>query len=473
MNKTLHCWLLSGVLIALLAAPVHAQDAAHVVSYQPSAENFANPERGFYIQRAPLWLDGERSPITADELQSAREQGISLIRAYYLFEDYREQPLAQSVLDALAEDFATLRAHGFKMIPRFSYNFPTNDDYEQSRDAPLDWVLRHIEQLEPLLRANADVIAFMDTGFVGAWGEWHSSSNQLVGADGRPNDASRAIIERLLAALPPERMIALRYPLLKQELVGDAQPLTEDTAHTQIMRARIGAHDDCFLASDTNWGTYIDAEGEAQIEFFKDYLSADNRYVVQSGETCNTAEDAQPYIGCENALADLERLRWSSLNIDYHPDVLDGWREEGCFAEIEQRLGYRLRLIEGEFPGQAQAGERITVRLRLLNEGFAAPYNPRDVVLRLRAADGTLYPLTLAQMPDPRFWLPDAGEIDVLLDAALPADLPPGEYALLLHLADPLPSVTDDPAYAIRLANAEVWEAQTGLNNLLTTLMVR
>jgi hypothetical protein len=473
MNTRLHRWLLLGMLIALLAAPAHAQDAARVVSYQPSAEYFPNPERGFYIQRAPLWLDGERIPITADELRGARDQGISLIRAYYLFEAYREQPLAQSVLDALADDFATLRAVGFKMIPRFSYNFPTNDDYEQSRDAPLEWVLRHIEQLEPLLRANADVIAFMDTGFVGAWGEWHSSSNELVGADGRPNDASRAIIERLLAALPPERMIALRYPLLKQELVGDSEALNGETAHSQTMRARIGAHDDCFLASDTNWGTYIDADGEPQIEFFKDYLSADNRYVVQSGETCNTAEDAQPYIGCENALADLERLRWSSLNIDYHPDVLDGWREEGCFPEIERRLGYRLRLIEGEYPTEGQAGDSISVRLRLVNEGFAAPYNPRDVALLLRAADGTLYPLPLAQMPDPRFWLPDAGEIDVMFDAALPADLPPGEYALLLRLADPLPSVAADPAYSIRLATADVWEVDTGFNNLLIALTVR
>jgi hypothetical protein len=44
--------------------------------------------------------------------------------------------------------------------------------------------------------------------------------------------------------------------------------------------------------------------------------------------------------------AELAYLRWSSLNRDYHPEAISAWRREGCFDQIEQRLGYRLRLIE-------------------------------------------------------------------------------------------------------------------------------
>ncbi len=426
-----------------------------VVSYSASHENFANPERGFYIQRTPLWINGERYPLESEDLESAKTQGISLIRTYYILEDYRDVPLPDDFFAMLQADFTIIRQTGFKVILRFSYNFPTNDDYTESIDAPLAMVLHHLEQLTPILHENKDIIAHMDAGFVGAWGEWHSSSNRLIEPNGSLNDASKAIIEALLAALPSERMIALRYPLLKQELFGP-DPLSSEMAYNQTPQARIGAHNDCFLASDDNWGTYLDAEGEEQIDFFKNYLSTDNRFVVQSGETCNTAEDAQPFIGCENALNELALLHWSSLNVDYHPDVLEGWRAEGCFEEIAQRLGYRLRLIEAEAPPTAEAGDSWTVHLTLINEGFAAPYNPRDFELWLEGEDGARHPLELLETPDPRFWLPDMGKIELTLEATLPDDLPNGVYELLLALPDP--ALSDRPDYALRFANEDLWE---------------
>ena len=38
-------------------------------------------------------------------------------------------------------------------------------------DAPKNIVLNHIAQLKPLLQDNADVIACMQMGFIGTWGE--------------------------------------------------------------------------------------------------------------------------------------------------------------------------------------------------------------------------------------------------------------------------------------------------------------
>lgn len=446
-------------------------DNTQTIRYRSSSINFPNPERGFYIQRAPIWINGERTPITANELREARAGGITVLRAYYVLDLYRAVPLPPAVLAALQADLDLLRAEGFKMILRFAYNFPTNDDYTQALDAPLNIVLGHIDQLEPLLRANVDVIAHMDTGFVGAWGEWHSSSSSLVAESGM-NDSSRAIVERLLAALPAERMIALRYPLLKQQYLDSADPLDAADAHNGSAQARIGAHEDCFLASANNWGTYLDENGEEQIDYFRNYLSADNRFLVQSGETCNADAEAQPFIGCDNALYDLAYLRWSTLNSDYHPDVLDGWRDGGCFGEIERRLGYRLRLIEAEVQTSGQSGRAWQMTLSLVNEGFAAPYNPRGFALLLRGGDGSLYTLPLENTPDPRFWLP--GETITLdLKATLPADLPNDDYQLLLHLPDPLPSLSARPAYAVRLANADVWEADTGYNRLLAAVTVQ
>ena len=63
-----------------------------------------------------------------------------------------------------------------KMIPRFAYNFgPTG-----APDASTDRILEHLEQLRPALVANQDVIAFVEAGFIGTWGEWHDSTSVSV-----------------------------------------------------------------------------------------------------------------------------------------------------------------------------------------------------------------------------------------------------------------------------------------------------
>ncbi|MCS6871817.1 MAG: DUF4832 domain-containing protein [Anaerolineae bacterium] len=443
-----------------------------VVTYQPSDANFPNPERGFYIQRAPLWRQSERIPLGPNDLAAARAQGISLIRTYYVLERYRDRPLDSAVFEALNADMNLLRANGFKVILRFAYNFPTNDDYESSVDAPLDIVLKHIQQLTPLLRAHADIIAHMEAGFIGAWGEWHSSSHQLIDYPERGvNAPAKAILFALLDALPPTRMIAVRHPLIKQQLFGES-PLTASQAFSGSPQARIGAHEDCFLASATNWGTYLDANDEPQIAYFKAYLHADNRYVVQSGETCNSDEEAQPLITCENALADLAYLRWSSLNFDYHPDVIALWRRQSCFETIARHLGYRLRLIEAAAPREASRDGTLEVKLTVINDGFASPYNPRNVVLALRSADDALHALRLDSLPDPRFWLPNEPMV-VTVRATLPNDLPAGRYELMLSLPDPEPRLSADPRYAIRLANQGLWDERTGFHALGLWIQVR
>lgn len=458
-----------GACLMLSTGPLPAQSPIQRMTYTASADNFPNPERGFYIQRAPLWLNGEREALGHDDLEAARAGGSSVVRTYYILDRYRDRPLDDEVLAALTTDMATARAEGFKLIVRFGYNFPTNSDYTEALDAPLDVVLHHIDQLTLALRANVDVIAHMEAGFVGAWGEWHSSSNQLIDYPRRGiNAASEAILLRLLDALPTIRMIAVRYPLIKQQLFATAAPLTEVEAFNGSPQARIGAHDDCFLASDTNWGTYIDAADEPQIAAYMAFLNADNRFVVQSGETCNSTTDAQPFIGCANALEDLAYLRWSSLNLDYHPGVLDGWRAEGCFDEIARRLGYRLRLTEAS---AVVTDDSLVLQLGVVNDGFASPYNPRGFILVLRGRDGVHHPLTLAETPDPRFWLPGA-PITVDLQAAIPAGLATGTYSLLLALPDPQPTLADDPRYSIRLANDGLWDEATGYHDLGLSVMV-
>jgi len=238
---------------------------------------------------------------------------------------------------------------------------------------------------------------------------------------------------------------------------GRADYVTEVNAYTQSSTSRVGHHNDCFLASRDDYGTYQD------ISIEKDYLENDSRFVVVGGETCNPSI----YSECPNANEELERFHWSYLNIDYHRGVLNSWREGNCYEEIVRRLGYRFSLVDGQFDIYSGNERALGLSLTLSNDGYAAPYNPRDVEIIMKHESGAEFTSTIDS--DPRFWLPGKHKIKTLIKFA--PDAPEGNYSLYLKLAPPEESLYDNPFYSIRLANKDIWDPERGFN-LLTTFML-
>jgi hypothetical protein len=255
-------------------------------------------------------------------------------------------------------------------------------------------------------------------------------------------------------------MVVVRTPDYKRNIFGNDDPLEPDSAFSGSFRARTGAHNDCFLASATDYGTY------GNIEEDKTYLNLDNRFVPQGGETCNPSE----YSGCENALIDLNRMHWSVLNRDYHPGVIEGWQNNGCWDEIQRRLGYRFELQEARIQDEVRPGGELNLDLTIFNDGFASPYNPRNCEIVIRNT-ATEIEYTLVSAADPRWWL-GGDTAEVSISGGIPNNLPEGQYAVYLHLADPAPLMRYRPEFSIQLANEGIWEAETGYNNLIHTLTV-
>lgn len=456
------------IMLMLLASclPTVATDSARkTTSYESSSEDFPNPERGFFVVFDPIGNNAV-SPLDISELKKVRSQNMTLVRRVYLISEFREKPLSQSFLQRISNDCETARKVGVKLIIRFSYNWLGGGP-----DAPKDRIISHLVQLKPILQANYDTIAYMDAGFVGNWGEWHSSTNKLVDNWTLDvTDDARAIVFKILSVLPRDRMMTIRYPKQKKQIFNNTNPLSSQEAFNGSNRARTGYHNDAFRASIDDAGTYGSMDKKI-VEQQKTWLNLDNKYVVQGGEPAWSSNPPE-YDDCPGALADFEKMHWSTMSIN-QPDgkeVYQGWIDQGCMEQIKRRLGYRFRLLNSQLPQAVKPKSAFAISFQITNDGWASPYNPRIVELILR------HPQTKKEYrwrvnEDPRRWMAGTTKT-VNFTGTIPADMPSGVYDVLLNLPDPIPRLYNRPAYSIRLANQGIWEPSTGYNSVLQTLIV-
>jgi hypothetical protein len=426
-----------------------SKDGVITVEYKADNSIFPNPERGLYTHRG---YESNSSPISTNELKRLRQDNITLVFMSYHLKDFLTKPISAQMLKLIDDNFDALRANGLKAVLRFAYS-KSSDALVYDADQPI--LLSHIAQLKPLFEKNTDVIAVMEAGFIGAWGEWYYSS--YYGDRGQPDyDKRRTILNALLEALPEERMISLRTPLLKTRMlnIGFEEPLTEAEAYNRTYKARLSHHNDCFLADASDMGTY-------RSESDRVYTASDSKYTCVGGETCT---EPTTYSECTAAIKAMTTYHWSYLNIDYHQGMLNEWKQKGCFEEIQKRLGYRFVLTQTTHPETTAAKSSYNLTLTVKNEGFATPYNQRPAEIRFRSTTSGVITHIHTMAADPRFWF--SGDNEVKEKIVLPENMEAGEYEVILFLPDATESLSKRPEYAIRLANKEIWEESTGYNIL-------
>ena len=441
---------LAGALITATPRTAHAAQ----VTYVPSTATFANPERGLFRQP-----DCDSAALDVAWMTQWRTtQHVSLVRCIFYLREFKQAPISVDKLTWIQQQTDKAEAAGLKMIVRFAYTDSTVGD-----EAPVARVLAHIDQLAPYFRTNSDVIDIVESGFVGAWGEGYYSQNfGNKGVRTVTDWANRkAVVTRLLQAVPSTRMVQLRTPLMKRTMYGSA-PVSSANAYSGSAMARLGHHNDCFLAGAKDQGTYADPGVEYP------YLSSETTYVAMGGETCALNP---PRSDCPTARQELAMFHYSYLNRDYNPSVMQSWTAGGCMVEVQQRLGYRFALTASLFPASVARGSTYLAQVFVKNSGYATPHNARPVYLVMRnTTTGVTSRVKLST--DPRRWAPGTTS-SIIQNVGVPSTMKPGTYQLLLSLPDPAPTLTTKPHYAIRMANeGGVWEPATGFNKLLTQINV-
>ncbi|MEC4723910.1 DUF4832 domain-containing protein, partial [Noviherbaspirillum sp. CPCC 100848] len=345
--------------------------------------------------------------LSASQLQGWRtSEGMTMAVCSVGLGSFINSAISQAKLDQFNNNMNAFRTAGLKAIVRFSYSSDTS-----GTDANLTRIRAHMDQLKPYLEKHKDVIAVVHAGFIGGWGEWAYSQNfGNLGSLSSQNWADRkAVADKMLEVTPVERMVQLRVPDFKIRFAGST-PLSASEAYTGTAKARLAHHNDCFLASSNDWGTYTNTATEYP------FLQAETTHLAMGGETCNYAP---PRSDCPTALKELAMFHYSYLSNGYHQTVLNAFKNQGCYEEIKQRLGYRYVLQNGSYSTSAKPGGSMAVNFTVQNKGWASNYNTRDVELVLRnTSTGGLYRFKLNA--DPRKWLPGQN-VTVSQNVTLPA----------------------------------------------------
>ncbi|MBN8577241.1 MAG: DUF4832 domain-containing protein [Cytophagales bacterium] len=494
------------IIFGLLAAFRCSENAPtplppETIVYEESFEDFPNPERGFYhysetraSSYSPLNATTVANYRSPRQVSGANYQVVStLVFRYFILDSFKNSELSASFLSNVAQDFNTARTAGAKIIVRFTYTVTATAGScaegficPPYGDASKAIVLQHIQQLAPVLTQHADVIACVQMGFIGTWGEQYYTD---YFGDASQNDQGKLldanwqdrfeVLKALLDGTPKSMMVQVRYPQLKQRFIyGVTAPvtsaaLTEAEALSGSDKARIGFHNDCFLASFDDFGTYEDygnsTSPRTTANFtLRSYFSADSKYVVVGGETCS--DGYSPQNDCEpagKAIKEMSDMHYTYLNTNYNNQVNNDWQTGGCMDEIKRRLGYRLVLRKATLPSQAKTVAPLPVSIEIENVGFAAPYTSRPVELVLiNQTTGVVSKQTFTT--EPRLWQPGS----IVLTETLVAPANPGEWDYYLNLPDNNTALATRTEYSIRLGNENVWQPTSGFNKLNHTLKV-
>lgn len=453
--------------------------------------------------------DGQRGYSDAHVIQALRDwkaYGTTIFQGYCYLDPWIDQPLPQEMLDRLTASCAALRASGYKVLLRFAYE----KDVSRTVGPSPSTILGHVRQLAPVLRANADVIYVLQEGLIGAWGEGHNSAIPPTWKD--RNDILAAVLE----AWPPDRMTMVRVTPYKDAfLSSNSLPrLTAALAFTTNACARVGFHNDGFMAGPTDGSTFAKA-APGDRDF--DYWTRDSAWVPVDGELFWSDQSWPDGTVSVNGWAAAQRLRLhhfttfslahSSSVYESRPLSMDAWKTQAvtrvmaeaanmpvsdgyfqntdgtevsrsAFDYIRDHLGYRVELASAAFPAAVNTTNAFELEVRLFNRGFSTFINPRPVWLVLLDNSGAVAlesPLGI-DARDWQPWTPGDKQYPVPVHRLkarlnLPAQLRPGSYRLALWLPDGSETLRRTSAYAVRCANGDVpWlvtpDQRHGLNLL-------
>ena len=299
------------------------------------------------------------------------------------------QDLTEDALNVLQTTFNNIRANKDFVIVRICYDPWYNGRSNVTPEHK--WVLRHVEQLAPVLSKNTDVIVALEMGMHGAYGEMHSDTSITY-------DRVAEAVNLMLRNTPPELKVLTRTGSYSAKVLGfdnwgvdfhiDGEKFAEIAKAKGDTMYRVGMFNDGYLGTQYDYGTWgadcatsiCREEGVAWLEKY----SINTPY---GGEALTTAGGYQVINTPEYLSYEGFRTHTSYLNIQWNNNLIGGWKAsqfsgkdyeyDGSkvdsltgFKYINDHLGYRFVLRESWLSDTVGADEILRAKLRIQNVGF-------------------------------------------------------------------------------------------------------
>lgn len=462
----------------------HGNVSVETYEFVESARVLYNPNRGFYHMHGFAITDEETDYRENVAYRYCRDQDTALTLVEINLRNYRSGDISETGLNNIDKLLTTLESIDKQLILRFCYDW--NGENEQVEPEELEIILRHMEQVGPMLREHKDVIFTLQGLFIGNWGEMNGT--RYTG-----NDDLRALARQLAKVTDEGTFLAVRMPAHWRKITEIAN-VEEVSRGDGSLASRLGLFNDGMLGSWSDYGTYGDQSQAVHGAFtywnraeelaFQDELC---KLVPIGGEVIVNNE----YNDFDNAVQDMAVMHVTYINRDYDAEVLHKWElsaynGEGCFngmdglSYIERHLGYRL-LIHNVGMSYDFKGDSLSVDVSLQNVGFAPIYKEARIWVRLYdQAENKLYSYEINQDIRELTGGNDAADLLILHTDISLAGEQPGEMSVFFEIRDAfsdqrilLANEQDPGEFGYHIGDVsigtleELWAERQNLRNIL------
>ena len=301
----------------------------------------------------------------------------------------KSQDLTEDALNVLQTTFDNIRKNNGHVVMRICYDPWYNGRSNVTPEHK--WVLRHVEQLAPVLSTNTDVIVALEMGMHGAYGEMHSDTSITY-------DRVAEATNLMLRNTPPELKILTRTGNYSAKVLGfdnwgvdfhiDGEKFKEIAEAKGDTMYRVGMFNDGYLGTQYDYGTWgADCKTSICREEGVAWLEKYSINTPYGGEALTTANGYQVINTPEFLSYEGFRTHTSYLNIQWNNNLIDSWKKshfkgkdfeyDGTkidsltgFKYINDHLGYRYVLRESWVTDTVGADGIFKAKVRIQNVGF-------------------------------------------------------------------------------------------------------
>lgn len=374
--------------------------------------------------------------------------------------------LDEAFFTGLRGTFENCRKNGSTIAVRFRYDANGKTYPEPSS---FDQVLKHISQIKEngILEDYKDILMFVESGFVGAWGEQHSGKYTSL-------EYKAQLLDAMLDLVPDDISVTVRTPNIFAKWAGiAAADIDQWVSEPGSDAARVGMYNDGYMGSNSDLGTYSNRQKET------DWLGRQTVAAYYGGEfsgDLNWTKKYDTYLP-ENAIPEMYKTHLSYINSNIYSlykdytfgeqyDTVDAdnsaYYGETVFKFMRDHLGYRFVLRDSDLSGKVEQGGTLKLDFSVENTGFANPirHQKAEVILE---KDGN-YVKTEVDI-DTRSWL-SCTTSDEYLELNIPGGLEPGEWNVYLRFSIGNEGIGDGYMRTVQFANKDVWDPALGANRI-------